>query len=61
LNAAHVDEAALGVATDWVFDLDDVGPPVGEDRSGRRHESELGDFEYPHALHHFGHRWCPPV
>ena len=36
LDAAHVDEAALGVAAHRVLDLDDVGAPVGEDRARRR-------------------------
>ena len=52
LEAAHVDEAALGVTAYWVLHLDDVCAPVGEDRPRRRHERELRDFENPNARHH---------
>ena len=52
LEAAHVDEAALGVAAHRVLDLDDVRAPVGEDRSGRRNERELRNLEDANALHH---------
>ena len=55
LEAAHVDEAALGVATHRVLDLDDVGAPVGEDGSRRGNEGELRNLEDPHALHHLDH------
>ncbi len=51
-EAAHVDEAALGVATHRVLHLDDVGAPVGEDRSCRGNEGELRNLEDAHALHH---------
>ena len=52
LEAAHVDEAALGVAAHRVLHLDDVCAPVGEDRPRRRHERELRNLEDPNALHH---------
>ncbi len=52
LEAAHVDEAALGVAAHRVLHLDDVCAPVGEDRPRRGHERELRDLEDPNALHH---------
>ena len=49
-------EAAHGVAPLHVLDLDDLGPPVGE--QGRRggDEGVLGDLEDPYALHDCGHR-----
>ena len=52
LEAAHVDEAALGVAAHRVLHLDDVGAPVGEDGPRRGDEGELRNLEDPHALHH---------
>ncbi len=55
LEATHVDEAALGVATHRVLHLDDVGAPVGEDRSRRGNEGELRNLEDPYALHHLDH------
>ena len=51
LDAAHVDEAALGVAAHRVLDLDDVRAPVGEDRARRGHERELRHLENADALH----------
>ena len=54
LDAAHVEEAALGVAAHRMLDLDHVGAPVGEDRARGGHEGELRHFEDPHALHHLG-------
>ena len=63
LEAAHVEEAALGVAADRMFDLDDVGAPVGQDRARRRDERELRDLQDPDAVHHLDHSipfllWC---
>ncbi len=55
LDAAHVEEAALGVAAHRVLDLDDVRAPVGEDRSRRRDERELRELQDPKALHHLDH------
>ena len=55
LEAAHVDEAALGVAAHRVLHLDDVGAPVGEDGARRGDEGELRDLEDPYALHHLDH------
>ena len=52
LEAAHVDEAALGVAANRMLHLDDVRAPVGEDRPGRRDERELRNLEDANALHH---------
>ena len=52
LEATHVDEAALRVAANGMFDLDDVRAPVGEYRPGRRHERELRNLEDANALHH---------
>jgi hypothetical protein len=60
LKTTHVDEAALGVAAaQRVLDVDDVGSPVGQDRSGRGHERELGDFEDSDSLHPLRHRRAP--
>ena len=50
LDAAHIEEAALGVTAHRVLDLDDVGAPVGEDRSCGRDERELRNLEDPKAL-----------
>ena len=55
LDAAHVEEAALGIAAHGMLDLDDVGAPVGQDRAGRGHERELRHLEDPDALHHLDH------
>ncbi len=38
-------QAALRVAGDGVLDLDDVGTPFAEYRTGRRNEAVHGDFE----------------
>ena len=42
----HGDQPPLGVAADRMLDLDHVGSPVGEHRSGRRHEGPGRDLEY---------------
>ena len=52
LEAAHVDEAALGVAAHRMLHLDDVCAPVSEDRPRRWNERELCNFEDANALHH---------
>jgi len=51
LEAAHVDEAALGVAAHRMLHLDDVCAPVCEDRPGRGHKGELCNFEDANTLH----------
>lgn len=51
LEAAHVDEPALGVAPHRMLDLDHIGAPVGEDRAGSRDEGELSYLEDTNALH----------
>ncbi|ABK73678.1 hypothetical protein MSMEG_0584 [Mycolicibacterium smegmatis MC2 155] len=51
LEPAHVDEAPLGVAPHRMLNLDHVGAPVGEDRSGRGNERELRDLQHPYTLH----------
>jgi hypothetical protein len=48
-------QAAHGVAPLDVFDLDDLGAPVGEERRRRGHERVLGDLEDADALHDCGH------
>ena len=55
LDAAHVEEAALGVAAHRMLDFEDVRSPVGEDRARRRHERELRNLQDPKALHHLDH------
>ena len=55
LEAAHVDEPALGIAPHRVLHLDDVGAPVGEDRSCRGNEGELRNLEDAYAVHHLDH------
>jgi hypothetical protein len=52
LEAAHVDEAALGVTAHRVLDFDHVRAPVGEDRPGGGDERELCNLENANALHH---------
>jgi hypothetical protein len=42
----------LGVTTQRVLDLEDVGAPVGEDCSRCRDERELRKLQDPKALHH---------
>ena len=61
LDAAHVEEAALGVAADRVLDLDDVGAPVGEDRARRRDERELRQLQDSKARHYLDHFRDPTV
>lgn len=56
LEATHVDEAPLGIAADRMFDLDDVGTPVGENGPRGRDERELCDFQNPDALHDLDQR-----
>jgi hypothetical protein len=43
-----------------VFDLDDVGAPIREDRACCGHEGELCDLEDPDALHHLDHETSLP-
>jgi hypothetical protein len=54
-NHAHVDESALGVAAHRVFDLDDIGTPVRQDRRRCRDEGELRDLQDANALHDLAH------
>ena len=56
LHAAHIDETPLGIAPHRVLDLDDVRAPVGQDRSRRGNERELGDLQDSYALHYLRHR-----
>ena len=44
-------DAALRVAGDGVLDLDHVGTPVGQHRTGRGREGELRHLEDAHAFH----------
>ena len=43
LEVQHVLQSALGISRRR-FDLDHVGPEIGEDRAGGRDESPGGDF-----------------
>ena len=54
-HAHHGAQAALGVAGFGVFDLDDVGAPVGQDRTRGRDEGELRHLQYPEAVHRSDH------
>jgi len=47
---AGQDEAAIAVATDRVLDLDDLGAPVGEQRTGHRNEDPLRELDDANAL-----------
>ena len=51
----HGDESPLRVPRHRVLDLDDVGAPVGQHRSRRRHERELRDLQHSHTGHRFTH------
>ena len=53
-DPAHVEEAALGIATHRVLDLDHIRTPVRQDRAGCRSECKLRHFENANALHYLG-------
>ena len=59
-DQAHGGQTTLGVAALGVLDLDDVGTPLGEDRSGDRHIRPRGHFDYPDAVHD-SHNWFFPL
>ena len=51
------DEPAVGVAGHGVFDLDDLGPPLGQDRACHGHEDVRRDLEHTDAGHRSSHEW----
>jgi hypothetical protein len=56
--AASADlDSALRIAVHRVFDLDDVGAPIGQHGTGRRNEGELRDLHHLHTAHRMQHHW----
>ncbi len=51
----HGREPPLRIAGLGVLDLDDVGPPFGQDRAGHRHVGPGGDLHHPDTLHDSSH------
>jgi len=55
-DVTEIAQAALGIARPWVFDLDDVGTPVGQHGARSGDECPLRHFQHADALHRFGLR-----